>query len=86
MIWERDPLWAKAKLFLERAFEQPADDPQYGLWCSLGLELLARAAVASVSPTLLAEPEQNHQYLLHALGVGPKMGSPVSIGAVECPA
>jgi hypothetical protein len=81
MIWERDPLWAKAKLFFERAFEQPADDPQYGLWCSLGLELLARATVASVSPTLLAEPEQNHQYLLHALGVGPKMSSPVSIGA-----
>lgn len=81
MIWERTPLWAKAKLFFERAFEQPADDPQYGLWCSLGLELLARAAVASVSPSLLAEPDPNHQYLLHALGVGPKMSSPVSIGA-----
>lgn len=83
MIWERDPLWAKAKLFFERAFEQPADDPQYGLWCSLGLELLARAAVASVSPTLLAEPDPNHQYLLHALGVGPKMSSPVSVGAAK---
>ncbi|MDE1178176.1 MAG: hypothetical protein PW789_16505 [Edaphobacter sp.] len=81
MIWERDPLWAKAKLFFERASEQPADDPQYGLWCSLGLELLARAALAAVSPTLLAEPDPNHQYLLHALGVGPKMSSPVSLGA-----
>lgn len=81
MIWERDPLWAKSKLFFERASEQPADDPQYGLWCSLGLELLARAALASVSPALLAEPDPNHQYLLHALGVGPKMSSPVSLGA-----
>jgi hypothetical protein len=76
MIWERDPLWAKAKLFLERAFEYPADDPQHGLWCSFGLELLARAAVASVSPTLLAEPDRDHQNLLHALGVGPKLSAP----------
>lgn len=81
MIWERDPLWAKAKLFFERAFEQPADDSQYGLWCSLGLELLARAAIASVSPTLLAKPDPNHQYLLHALGAGPQMSFPVSISA-----
>lgn len=79
MIWERDPLWAKARLFLERAFQQPADDPQFGLWCSLGLELLARAAVASVSPTLLAEPQNDHQNLLYALGVGPKLSAPQSI-------
>jgi hypothetical protein len=83
MIWERDPLWAKAKLFLERAFEQPADDPQYGLWCSLGLELLARAALASVSPTLLAEPDRDHQNLLHALGVGPKLLAPKSISVSQ---
>jgi ribosomal protein L37AE/L43A len=83
MIWERDPLWTKAKLFFERAFEQPADDPQYGLWCSLGLELLARAAVASISPTLLAEPDREHKNLLHALGAGPKMSSPVSISVSQ---
>jgi hypothetical protein len=83
MIWERDPLWAKAKLFLERAFEYPADDPQHGLWCSFGLELLARAAVASVSPTLLAEPDRDHQNLLHALGVGPKLSAPKSISVSQ---
>ncbi|HWF37567.1 MAG TPA: hypothetical protein VG322_03550 [Candidatus Acidoferrales bacterium] len=83
MIWERDPLWAKARLFLERAFEQPADDPRFGLWCSLGLELLARAAVASVSPALLAEPHREHQNLLYALGVGPKLPAPQSISASQ---
>jgi len=83
MIWERNPLWSKAKLFLERAFEQPADDSQFGLWCSFGLELLARAAVASVSPTLLAEPERDHQNLLHALGVGQKLSNPKSISASQ---
>jgi transcription elongation factor Elf1 len=83
MIWERDPLWAKAKLFFDRAFEQSADDPLYGLWCSLGLELLARAALASVSPTLLAEPEREHKNLLHALGVGPRLSAPKSISVAQ---
>jgi hypothetical protein len=70
MSWERDPLWAKARLFFERAFNESRDDPAFGLWCSLGLELLARAALASVSPTLLAEPDNEHKQLLHALGRG----------------
>lgn len=70
MSWERDPLWAKARLFFERAFNESRDDPAFGLWCSLGLELLARAALASVSPTLLAEPDNDHKHLLHALGRG----------------
>jgi transcription elongation factor Elf1 len=82
-IWEHDPLWTKAKLFLGRAFEYSADDPLFGLWCSFGLELLARAAIAAVSPTLLAEPHRDHQNLLHALGVGPKLSAPTSIGAAQ---
>ena len=70
MSWERDPLWAKARLYFERGFAFPREDPQFGLWCVLGLELLARAALASVSPTLLSAPNKNHRYLLHALGRG----------------
>jgi hypothetical protein len=70
MSWERDPLYAKAKLFFECAFSQDRDDPVFGLWCSLGLELLARSALASISPTLLAEPDREHKYLLHALNHG----------------
>src|SRR5882724_6746415 len=31
-----------------------ADDWRFGLWSSLSLELLARAALANISPTLLA--------------------------------
>lgn len=83
MIWGRDPLWTKARLFLELAFEQPADDPRFGLWCSFGLEILARAAIASVSPTLLAEPHREHQNLLYALGVGPALPTPQSISASQ---
>jgi hypothetical protein len=83
MIWERDPLWVKAKLFLGRAFEQDAEDPLYGLWCSLGLELLARAAVASVSPLLLADPDPAQRSLLHALGHGSTNTKPKSVTAVQ---
>jgi hypothetical protein len=83
MSWERDTLWAKARLFFERAFNEPRESPLFCLWCSLGLELLARAALASVSPTLLAEPDQEHKHLLHALKRGSQAGSPRSIGSAQ---
>lgn len=83
MSWERDPLWAKARLFVERAFDESREDPLFGLWCSLGLELLARAAVASVSPTLLAEPDKDQKNLLHALGRGSEKPPRKSIGVTR---
>jgi hypothetical protein len=70
MRWDRDPLLSKAKVYFGLAFAEPRDSPLFGLWCSLGLEFLMRAAVASVSPTLLAEPDQQHRFLLHALNRG----------------
>jgi transcription elongation factor Elf1 len=83
MSWERDPLWAKARLFFERAFAEPRDGPTFGLWCSFGLELLARASLASISPTLLAEPDDEHKYLLHALNRGSERTPHKSIGAAQ---
>ena len=83
MSWERDPLWAKARLYFERAFEESRDDPRFGLWCSLGLELLARSALASVSPTLLAEADRDHKFLLHALNRGSEKEPRRSIGTVQ---
>lgn len=83
MSWERDPLWAKARLFFERALDESRDDPAFGLWCSLGLELLARAALASVSPALLAEPNHEHKYLLHALNRGSERTPRKSIAATQ---
>jgi hypothetical protein len=81
MSWERDPLWAKARLFLGRASDTPHDDPAFGLWCSIGLELLARAALASVSPALLAYPDQSQRYVLHAVHKDSEIQSPKSISA-----
>jgi hypothetical protein len=70
MSWEREPLFTKAKLFFEKAFDEDKDEPHFGLWCAMGLELLARSAVSKVSPTLLAEPNREHHHLLHALNLG----------------
>ncbi len=83
MAWDRDSLWAKACIFIERAFQESKNDPLFGLWAALGLELLARSAVARVSPTLLAEPDREHRYLLHALGRGSERVPRKSLSAVQ---
>lgn len=73
-IWSADSLWAKAQVFSERAFSGPRDGDQFPFWCSLTLELIARAALSSVSPTLLAETgDSEGRNILHALGHMPKV-------------
>ncbi len=83
MSWETNPLWAKSKLFFEYAFDSPRDDPRFGLWSAMGLELLARSAIARISPTLLAESDRDHKHLLHALNLGSEAVSRKSIGASQ---
>lgn len=83
MAWDRDSLWAKACVFIERAFNESKDDPLFGLWATLSLELLARSAVSHVSPTLLAEPDRDHKYLLHALGKGSERIQNKSLGSAQ---
>ena len=83
MSWEREPLFSKAKLFFEKAYEEDKEEIYFGLYCALGLELLARSAVSHVSPTLLAEPDKDHQNLLHALNLGSAKSQRKSIGIVQ---
>lgn len=83
MSWERDPLLAKAKLFFERAFSSEREDPIFGLWCSLGLELLGKAAISSISPALLAEPDRDQNNLLYALNLDVSSTSHKSISATQ---
>lgn len=68
MTWSKDALFSKAKFFLEKAFEQEKDSPLFGIFCALGLEMLARAAIANISPTLLADPSNQQGNILYALG------------------
>lgn len=68
MNWSKDALFQKAKLFFGKAFEEEKDSPFYGIFCALGLELLARAAVSTISPALLADPGNAQANILYALG------------------
>lgn len=79
MSWDRDSLWAKSRTYFERAFNTDREDDAFGLWCAMGLELLARSSVAKFSPTLLAEPDREHKYLLLALDLGSSQISRKSI-------
>ena len=52
--WSEESLFSKAVLYIERMEENSPDSWQYGFWSALSLEILTRAALAHVSPTLLA--------------------------------
>lgn len=83
MSWEREPLFSKAKIYFEKAFQEDKEDSFFGLWCAMGLELLARSAVAKVSPTLLADPDKEQQNLLHALNLGSSKSQRKSISTIQ---
>lgn len=49
MSWEKVDLWPKAVLYMEYASAVDKDSPQFGLWCALSLEILARSAIANIN-------------------------------------
>ncbi len=66
-----EALWLKARLFINRAMDSDENrnfDEQV-LWASLALELLAKAALARVSPLLIALPNEEGTNLLIASGL-----------------
>lgn len=65
--WSSEALFNKALLYVGQMQRYPADDWQFGFWSSLSLELIARAALAHISPTLLAD-RRNWRNISHALG------------------
>ncbi len=69
--YDYEALWAKAKVFLNRAMDpgpERAFDEQ-ALWASAALELLGKAALARQSPLLIAEPSEDGANLLIATGL-----------------
>lgn len=69
--WSKEAFLAKAQRFTQEMLTTPRDSWQFGLWSTLAFESLARAALANISPALLAEPKDwNNLYF--ALGQSPK--------------
>lgn len=67
MDWDPNGLWLKSRVFMSRANECASDDPLRAFWSSLALEMLARAALSNLHPTLNADP-RDFRNLLYALG------------------
>jgi hypothetical protein len=82
--WSPEALFNKALLYVGEMERYAPDDWQHRLWASLSMELLARAALAGISPTLLAD-RGNWRNIYHALGHQPtaKRFVPVSIKITE---
>jgi hypothetical protein len=75
-------LWAKSKTFIDKAVEarDGGDDGEYHLWASVALEVLGKATLSRVHPTLVADPSHFESVLA---AVGMPSGVPVkSITAV----
>lgn len=68
MNWSKDALLAKAKVYFAKAYSEDMDSIYFGMYNALGLELLSRAALARISPALLADPS-SAENLLYALGL-----------------
>lgn len=71
VAFNKDSMLAKAQRYVEEMGAVDSNDWRHALWSSLALELLARAALANISPVLLAD-EKNWNHLLAALGFSPK--------------
>ena len=77
--WSSDALWNKARLYIERAFTGDRDNELFPFFAAIGLEFLARAALAKVHPSLLADPQDGNN-ILYAFGYA-ATERPISIPA-----
>ncbi len=69
--WSKEALLTKAQRYSEMMLSCPREEWHFAVWSTLALELLARAALAHVSPALLADSKEWH-HLYFALGFSPK--------------
>jgi hypothetical protein len=67
--FDTEALFSKSKVYIERAINAERDGnlTDFQLWASLSLELLGKAALASVHPVLVADPD-NPDSLFAACG------------------
>lgn len=70
--WSPNALVLKAQSYAEEMFKHTRDDWKFMFWSTLTLELLARAALAKISPALLAD-QRDWNNLLYSLGIPPRV-------------
>ena len=67
-----EAIYEKSKVYIQRALKAHADDDmdQYQLWASLALELLGKARLAEIHPSLIVDPnDKDAKSLFAAAGV-----------------
>lgn len=67
--FNHDSLWNKSKIFVDRAIRARDNDDStdFHLWAAIALELLGKAALSAIHPTLVADPN-DIESLLSAAG------------------
>lgn len=68
--WSKESLFAKAQRYFDEMSNCEAGTWQYGFWSALALEMLVRAALASISPALVADG-RDWNNILFAVGQQP---------------
>jgi len=68
--WSKEALLAKAQLYAEEMLSHSRDEWQFGIASTFVLEFVARAALANISPALLADSKDSSN-LYFALGKNP---------------
>lgn len=69
--WNPEALYTKSQRYVQNMAAVDSETWEYALWSSLSLEFAARAALANVSPALLADTDRSWASLFHALGFTP---------------
>lgn len=70
--WSKESLLLKTQRYAETMLSHDQNDWQYGFWSALVLEMLARAALSNVSPTLIASGKE-WENIYYALGNQPNV-------------
>ena len=68
--WSKDALFSKAQRYAEEMHENEHGEWKFGFWSALTLEMLIRAALSSISPSLVADGKDWNN-LLYAVGRDP---------------
>lgn len=66
--WDSNALWLKARMFINRAMDTDREFEEQAFWAAAAMELLGKAALVRVSPTLIANPTDDGHSILIASG------------------